>query len=734
MPPRHRQRRSPRSPAANIAPSDLRAALATLGDCTWGELLRHLRPPRGNGSRLLRRLLDALVTSGEVVRSHRGAYRLASAEQVVGVMSRQAGALRLRADDGRVLPLGDVGGARAGDRVTAIVDGDRVSSVRVLEPSADPVIGVLTGSPRRPFVATIGGDLKGRIELTKSTTARLGDVVEVRLTASVDGAPRGEIVRVVEAANEPARAAEALLKAHRVPRNWSFDVDSAIADAEVVAERGVAGRVDLRTLPLVTIDGADARDHDDAVFAEPRRRGGWRLVVAIADVAHFVPPGSALDRDARERGNSIYLPDRVVPMLPEALSNDRCSLVPERDRLAMVCDMRVAASGRLTGYEFVAAVVCSRARLTYDEVEGFLHGGALAAAPAVADSLTALQALTRAFRARRAERGALDLETSETRVELSGGEPVGVTAVARKDAHLLIEEAMIAANVAAARHLERRGKLGAGVAPVYRVHEPPVADKQEALAAALRLAGERLPRGKIEPRTFVEVCRRARAKSSWPGWIWDAIVLRALSQARYETRRLGHFGLALPSYAHFTSPIRRYADLLIHRMIKGEAMVADDVDAAAAHISMTERRAEEVERGVDAWLKCALAEERVGETCSGVVAAVVPFGLFVEIDGLGAQGLLHVSKLGRDYYDYAEETMSLVANGSGRRFTLGDRLEVVIEDVSMAQGRIDLALASGDGSRGRGRGRGSRRRRARSIERPASAPGTDAPGANEVAD
>ena len=576
------------------------------------------------------------------------------------------------------------------------------------------MVGILSGAPARPYVEVIGPEFSGRVRLATPTTARVGAVVEVRLETSDRRGLQGRVERVLEAPNEAALAAEALLLAHRIPRVWPFDPNTLNlpdAPAEPQADvRAPASRRDLRDLPLVTIDGADARDYDDAVFAEPRPGGGWRLLVAIADVAHYVRGGSALDVEARQRGNSLYLPDRVVPMLPEALSNGVCSLLPAVDRLAVACDMHVSSNGRVTGWEFADAVIRSRARLTYDSVAAFLRGDGWDGEAAVAESLRALHAVSQAFRGRREERGALDVEAPETRVMLRAGRPVDVAAVAQDDAHRLIEEAMIAANVAAARHLEkrRRGAVGGNASattspPLYRVHEPPAEDKLEALVAALRLVGERLPSGKPSPRAFLEVCRRARAKSSWPRWIWDAMVLRSLAQARYETRRLGHFGLALPSYVHFTSPIRRYADLVVHRMIKGERLAADDVDAAAAHISMTERRAETVERGVDAWLKCVLAEQRLGEVCGGTVAAVVPFGLFVELDGFGVQGLLHVSRLGADYYLYMEESMSLVAERSGARFTLGDRLEVVIEDVSAPAGRIDLGLRDGPASRRRGR-------------------------------
>ena len=352
-------------------------------------------------------------------------------------------------------------------------------------------------------------------------------------------------------------------------------------------------------------------------------------------------------------------------------------------------------------------VIRSRARLTYRGVDGFLRGGELDADAEVAASVRTLHDVYRALRRQRDERGALDFDAREAVVELRNGRPAGIEPVRRNDAHRLVEEAMIAANVAAARCLEARRRMAGGErlpAPVYRVHEPPAEDKLDALAAALRLVGERLPEGPLTPPALVRVCQRAQAKSAWPRWIWEVFVLRALAQARYEPRRLGHFGLALPAYVHFTSPIRRYADLLVHRAIKGELATADELDAAAAHASMTERRAEDVERAVDAWLKCALLASRIGETFAGTVAGVTDFGIFVELDGLFVQGLVHISKLGRDYFHHLPETMSLVAERSGARFALADRLDVRIEDVSVAAGRIDLVLANGpSGHRRRGR-------------------------------
>ncbi len=648
----HRRRRS----AIGLAPSAVRDAIGAIGEASWSELIRHLRLSRGPASRTLRRVVDGLVASGDVALSRKGRYRLTDAGE------------------------------------------------ESLSKPPSSVIGRLDGRPRSWFVESVDPEYKQRIDLVDEPHAPPGAVVEVEILATTFAGATGRVKRLVEAGGESSRAAAAMLAVYRIPTIWPAEVGRVEVPASVPREVAKA-RKDLRGMPLVTIDGADARDFDDAVFALPRRNG-WRLVVAIADVAHYVKAGSALDREARERGNSVYLPDRVVPMLPTELSNGICSLVPREDRLAMVCDLRVTREGRVSGHEFYAAVIRSHARLTYTEVGRFLEGGCLQVGEGVAASLGALHDVYRALKGRRDERGALDLDTRETSIRLDDeGMPTAIEPLERNDAHRLIEEAMVAANVAAASHLESRRHRTDSSPPVYRVHEPPSPEKIEPLALALRLVGERLPDSPT-PAELSGVLARAREKSSWPSWIWETLVLRSLAQARYEPRRSGHFGLALSTYAHFTSPIRRYADLLVHRMLKGERMSVDDLEAAAAHISMTERRAEDAERAVDAWLKCVYVEGHVGETFSGTVASVVAFGLFVELDGLFVQGLLHISKLGRDYYHYAPESMALVAERSGARFALADRLEVVVEEVSVATGRIDLKLASGVGRRGR---RGRRR-------------------------
>ena len=513
------------------------------------------------------------------------------------------------------------------------------------------------------------------------------------------------------------RAAEATLEALAIPVDWSAE---ALAEVERLPRRVDPDRhprrEDLRRLPLVTIDGETARDFDDAVFAEATP-GGWRLVVAIADVAHYVEDGTALDAAAWGRGTSVYLPDRVVPMLPEALSNGLCSLRPLETRLALVCEMSIDRAGAVSEYRFHEAVIRSRERMTYTQVAAFLNGEDLPLETPVVRSIRALAELYRALRQARERRGALDFDTPESALVLENGALTAIEPVLRNDAHRLIEEAMILANVCAARFLERHER-----AALYRVHEAPEPEKAAQLAGAFAACGIRWSPEDRSPAALQGALRAIAGRRD--RWLFEMLVLRAMQQAEYRPERRGHFGLALERYAHFTSPIRRYPDLVVHRAIKGvlhrrggQVALPDWLAAAGKQSSMTERRAEDASRKVDTWLKCEFLAERIGETFSSVVAGVTDFGLFVDLKGFYIQGLLHVSELGQDYYHYRPASMSLVGESSGARFTLGDELEVRLTDVQPELGRIDLVLANAP-LRGRGRrGRKSHRGRDNSRNR-----------------
>ncbi|HZU90397.1 MAG TPA: VacB/RNase II family 3'-5' exoribonuclease [Stellaceae bacterium] len=460
------------------------------------------------------------------------------------------------------------------------------------------------------------------------------------------------------------------------------------------------GRTDLRALPLVTIDGSDARDFDDAVWAEPDPElpGGWHILVAIADVAWYVRPDSALDREARRRGNSVYFPDRVVPMLPEALSNGLCSLQPGQDRACLAVHLWIDAAGRKRRHRFERAVMRSAARLTYDEVEAARDGkAALPAAPALVPHLYgAYAALARA----RKERGALDLDMPEDRVRLDAdGRPVAVEPVRRLDSHRLIEEFMILANVAAAEELETLHEPA-----LYRVHDAPAPDKLASLREALAelsLPGLALAKGQApKPELFNRVLRRATDSPAAP--IVNELVLRAQAQAAYSPANIGHFGLALRRYVHFTSPIRRYADLIVHRALiaganrAGRAFGAGGLPPGAGrgfaelglHLSATERRAAAAERAALDRYRVLLLADSIGGVFAARIAGVAEFGLFVALAEGGAQGLLPIANLPDDFYNYEPRRQRLIGRRSRRIFRLGDRMLVRLVDADPVSGRI----------------------------------------------
>ena len=671
-----------------LVATDVRDALKALDSPGWNDLVRRLGLSRGAETHRLRRLLRGLEHLGEVERSADGRYALVNAPEVVKVV--EADGKLVVEGSGAELPPGS--NVRRGDRIelpTSQAQGSRRrrdGGLRVVEPSSEPLIGYVVDDHRRLYVESLDPTVKGRIEIEDDDggagvqAARDGDIIEVSILWQDRGRYSGRILSVLPARNEADRAAGAMLRSYRIPVDWPDSVDPS-APAEV-SDNDVTGRRDLTDLPLVTIDGPDARDFDDAVYAKRQSRGGWRLVVAIADVAHYVKPGSALDIEARRRGNSVYLPDRVVPMLPESLSNGICSLVPHERRLALVCDMKVSTAGTVSSYKFYDAVIRSHARLTYDEA---------AARP---QRLSALFEVYEALRTRRTQRGALDFDSREPALTLRNGRVASVALVKRNAAHCMIEEAMIAANVCAARRLD---------SPLYRVHEAPGGEKLELLVTALAFAGIRLNARDTSPKALRAIIARALGERPRLTWLLQILLLRSLPQARYDPRNVGHFGLALPEYSHFTSPIRRYADLVVHRLIKsdGSPPSPEWLSQTGAHISMTERRADDVARAVSGWLQCDYIRDRTGERFSGVVVGVTEFGLFVQLGDLFVQGLVHVSNIGRDYYHFAPESMALVGESSGQRFTLGDELDVVLKDVSVETRRIDLVPVRGRGRRRR---------------------------------
>ncbi|MEO8936191.1 MAG: ribonuclease R [Burkholderiaceae bacterium] len=574
--------------------------------------------------------------------------------------------------------------------------------------------------------------------------AQPGQVVTVEIVEQPSRytQPIGRIDEVLGEIDDPGMEIEIAVRKYDVPHVFSPAAEAeAVALPDAVRPIDHAGRIDLTDVPLVTIDGEDARDFDDAVYCEPLegRKKGWRLLVAIADVSHYVGIGTALDRDAFERSTSVYFPRRVIPMLPEKISNGLCSLMPQVDRLALVCDMVVSLEGEVTAYQFYNAVIHSAARLTYNEVWAMLSSAdASAIGPAKRAQLPMLQhlyAVYHAFSAGRASRGAIDFETTETYIV---ADPEGrieeILPRTRNDAHKLIEECMLAANVCAADVMTRKKHEG-----LYRVHDGPTVEKLANLRAFLKTLGLSLAGGD-DPQAsdYSAVIQRIKPRPDAP--LLQTMLLRSMQQAIYSPDNGGHFGLAYPAYAHFTSPIRRYPDLLVHRVLKalianttyvphlpdreGDDDVRDarhasiarksiEVDADASldandrqHIhgiweqfglqcSANERRADEASRDVMAWLKCYFMREKVGEQFRGTVTGVAPFGVFVTLDGLFVEGLVHVSELGTDYFQFNEAMHELRGERTGQRFRLTDPVTIQVARVDLEARKIEFRLVKG---------------------------------------
>ncbi|MGA1370242.1 MAG: ribonuclease R [Pseudomonadales bacterium] len=697
---------------ARLTAAALQRELQASGPGNLRELMVRTGLEDALGRKRLRLLLRGMLRGGELTEDLEGRFHSAVGSfrerpAVVGVIEARGRDLFF---EGRGLPRVRGQRLRGGDRIEAFVNDERVDILRVLERSSQLLVGELHMHGRHAWVESLSPDHRGRVALEGSLRGAVsGNTVTVRVTGEDRAGLTGELVDILSARSGAAHAAETLLTSHGVPVVWPDAVSAAVKRLpKQVQPWRFKSRLNLESLPLVTIDGETARDFDDAVYAERRRGGGWRLIVAIADVAHYVKQGGALDQSAWERGTSVYLPDRVVPMLPEALSNELCSLRPREPRLAVACILKVSARGIVTDFEFHEAVIRSWQRLTYTRVQEFIEAGALDVEPPVQDSLRALYGVYGALRTAREARGALDFDTHEAVLELADEHVTAIHPVTRLDAHRLIEEAMIAANVAAAQFLEAGGRAG-----MYRVHEPPDADRSEQLRQALAYAGVRMDRGASTP---ADIHAALAALGDRPDrFIYEMLALRTMTQAYYSPTNKGHFGLALERYMHFTSPIRRYADLVVHRSIK--ALLHDDPPPADAdalvrtgmQISTAERRAESVAWGVEGWLKCEHVAKRTGEVFDGVIMGVTEFGVFVELTGYFVQGLLHVSGLGSDYFRATSSGMSLVGDRSGRRFGLGDRLRVRVLDVQPSAGRIDLELVAGSGA-GEARSRGVRRR------------------------
>jgi len=653
-------------------------------------------------------------------------------------------------DDGEAdiyLPPNEMRAVLHRDRVRArIVRHDRRGRpegrvVEIIERPPHPIIGRLLHESGVWLVAPEDKRYGQDVLIPKGATgtAKPGQVVVVELTEppSLYGQPVGRVKEVLGEIDDPGMEIEIAVRKYGVPHEFS---EACIAMARTLPDKVRPAdrkhRVDLTDVPLVTIDGEDARDFDDAVYCEPTKVGrgkGWRLLVAIADVSHYVETGSPIDVDAYDRATSVYFPRRVIPMLPEKLSNGLCSLNPEVDRLCMVCDMLVTSTGEIQAYQFYPAVMWSHARFTYTEVAAILantRGPEAQRRKERVQDLLHLHDVFRALLKAREARGAVDFETVETQIVCDeNGRIEKIVPRTRNDAHRLIEEAMLAANVCAADFIQQSGHPG-----LYRVHEGPTPEKKEILRNYLKAMGVGLTIS--EDPMPVEFQRIAEATKDRPdSQQIHTMLLRSMQQAIYTPFNSGHFGLAYDAYTHFTSPIRRYPDLLVHRVIKailagkkyslpalptpGEAheklarrlatraaapgqkpkkatappsRELQAWEAAGLHCSANERRADEASRDVEAWLKCKYMREHLGEEFSGVVSAATSFGIFVTLDQLYVEGLVHITELGGEYFKFDEARQELRGERTGIRYAIGTRVRVQVSRVDLDGRRIDFRL------------------------------------------
>ncbi len=576
---------------------------------------------------------------------------------------------------------------------------------RVLERSQHEFIGKLAADDEGFFVQLSGVNAHQPITVTDANVAAMnagiGDDVKVSLIdyPTYQEYATGKITEILSALNDRELIIETTLYNLGIPHEFSNATMREAASFNEPSETDFKGRVDLRELPLVTIDGEDSRDFDDAVYAEKRAGGNYRVVVAIADVSHYVTPRSALDVDAYERGTSVYFPHRVIPMLPEALSNGLCSLNPKVDRLCMVADIKLSRAGNVTGYEFYPAVMHSAARLTYNQVNHYLDDptnetlpDSLIRNPKVMKSIDTLHQLYEVLDARREERGAMAFETAETYIKFGkDGDIIDIVARTRGDAHKLIEECMLLANTSAANFA-----LKHELPVLYRNHDKPSDEKSLRLHEYVKTFGLNFP---SESPTHADYQTIIKATADRPDAISiHSMLLRSMMQANYSPDNIGHFGLAYDEYSHFTSPIRRYPDLMLHRAIKDKVTktkptpaLYGNLDEAGEQTSTTERRAEEASREVEAWLKCHYMQRHIGDEFTATVATVTSFGLFVNLNDLFIEGLIHISSLGNTYYEYNEREQKLIG-GDGSVFGLGDSLLIKVAGVNMDLKQIDFTL------------------------------------------
>lgn len=661
-----------------------------------------------------RRRLGAMVRDGQLHKNRAGTYGpIEKMELISGrVMGHKDGFGFVIPDDG-----GDdlfLNGRQMrlvfhGDRVLARISGidqrgrSEAIIVEVLEHNTQQLVGKFYSEYGAYFIEPTNQRITQEILIPSQERAGATDgqmvVVAIIRQPSAQERPVGKVIEVLGDHMAPGMEIDVAIRNHDLPYQWPEAVlDESTRFPVEVPAAAIKGRLDLRGLPFVTIDGEDAKDFDDAVYAEPKGKS-WVLYVAIADVSHYVMPGSALDQEARNRGNSVYFPERVIPMLPEALSNGLCSLKPEVDRLTQVCEMKINAAGKITDYRFHEAVIHSHARLTYNQVFAMVEENDEALQKkyhALFPHLQNLFALYHILHEARVRRGSIDFDMPETKIIFGEGRKIErIVQVVRNDAHRVIEECMLCANICAAEYL-----LKHNFPALFRIHEGPNDQKLDDLRRFLGELGLKLPgRHEPTPSDYAKLLQSIAVRPD--GHLIQMMLLRSLSQAVYSAENKGHFGLAYDAYTHFTSPIRRYPDLLVHRAIRQilrkQFKQSDDVlrrlEDEGEHCSMTERRADDATREVIDWLKCEFMLNKVGEEFAGVIATVTGFGFFVMLKDIYVEGLVHISSLPNDYYQFDPTKQALLGERSGRRYRLGDALQVKVVRVDLDQRQIDFQLA-----------------------------------------
>lgn len=666
----------------------------------------------------LRRRLIAMERDGQIIKTRRGGYGIADKMNLVrGYVSAHKDGFGFVVPEDKSSDIfinarkmrSVFDGDKVLVRIDAVVRGRREGTiVEVLEHNTHQVVGRLVSENGLSFVIPENRRLTRDILIPPGEQGDAQDgqivMVEILTQPSQRTQPMGKVIEVLGNHMAPGLEVDIAIRKYNIAYLWSEAVMKEVASLDtIVPPHFKQERKDLSALNFVTIDGEDAKDFDDAVYCEPRGRSGWRLYVAIADVSHYVKPGTALEAEAKKRANSVYFPSKVIPMLPEILSNGLCSLKPNVDRLCLVCEATINAGGKITAYQFYPAVIHSKARLTYNTVASLLEGkdeALLASHVAILPDIQNLHELYLSLKLQRADRGALEFETVETQVIFDENQRIAqIVPRKRNEAHRIIEECMLAANVCAARFLIKH-KMPA----LYRIHAGPTLEKLADLKRFLGELGLSLKGGdKPEPIDYAELLKSIEERPD--AYLIQTVLLRSLSQAIYHAQNTGHFGLAYSAYTHFTSPIRRYPDLVVHRAIlhvlagrKPSEFIHSiaDLDSIAEHCSHTERRADEATRDALDWLKCEFMLDHLGDEFSGTVTGVTSFGLFIMLDEVYVEGLVHVTSLKNDYYAFDSARHRLRGERTNTVYRLSDRLRVKVARVSLEDKQIDFDLITAD--------------------------------------